>query len=34
VAIKEVERFANVKTLDVSTKEAMLNAQALIMRKV
>ncbi|NOI89448.1 PTS fructose transporter subunit IIA [Vibrio splendidus] len=34
VAIKEVERFANVKTLDVSTKEAMLNAQALIMTKV
>ncbi|CAK2908736.1 fructose-like PTS system EIIC or EIIBC or EIIABC component [Vibrio crassostreae] len=34
VAIKEVERFANVKILDVSTKEAMLNAQALIMRKV
>ncbi|WP_135385506.1 fructose-specific PTS transporter subunit EIIC [Vibrio tasmaniensis] len=34
VAIKEIERFANVKTLDVSTKEAMLNAQALIMRKV
>ncbi|MDN3613276.1 fructose-specific PTS transporter subunit EIIC [Vibrio gallaecicus] len=34
VAIKEVERFANVKTLDVSTKEAMLNAQALIMRKI
>ncbi|TVU64991.1 PTS fructose transporter subunit IIA [Vibrio atlanticus] len=34
VAIKEVERFANVKTLDVSTKEAMLNALALIMTKV
>ena len=33
VAIKEIERFANVKTLDVSTKDAMLNAQALIMRK-
>jgi fructose-specific PTS system IIC-like component len=34
VAIKEVERFRGKKIVDVGTKDAMLNGQGLILRKV
>ncbi|MGB1321586.1 MAG: fructose-specific PTS transporter subunit EIIC, partial [Vibrio gallaecicus] len=33
VAIKEAERFQNIKVIDVTTKEAIYNPQSLVMRR-